>query len=126
VIHVLREHVDPDELRARFETGAAEGYRVVGVRDEEGWKAAAGFRIYTNFINGRILYVDDLVTVSDARSRGYGKKLNDYLVELAIRESCSTIELDSSVHRHDAHRFYLRERYEISAHHFSKRLKEDG
>jgi GNAT superfamily N-acetyltransferase len=113
-------------LEARFRTGATEGYRLVGLRDDDGWKAAAGFRIHTNFINGRILYVDDLVTVADARSRGYGRLLNDFLIGLARRESCATIELDSAVHRHDAHRFYLRERYDILAHHFGRRLEEDG
>jgi GNAT superfamily N-acetyltransferase len=124
VIHVLRDHVPLDELRARFETGAREGYRLVGVRAADGWKGAAGFRVYTNLINGRVLYVDDLVTVAAARSRGYGKLLNDYLVDLARRESCATIELDSHVRRHDAHRFYLRERYDIVSHHFSRWLKE--
>jgi GNAT superfamily N-acetyltransferase len=126
VIRVLREHVSLDELRARFETGAGEGYRLVGVRATDGWKAAAGFHIFTNFINGRILYVDDLVTVADERSRGFGKLLNDFLKGVARRESCATIELDSAVHRHAAHRFYLRERYDIVSHHFSQRLKEDG
>jgi hypothetical protein len=33
------------------------------------------------------------------------------------------LDLDSGVHRHDAHRFYLRERMLISAHHFTKPLR---
>jgi GNAT superfamily N-acetyltransferase len=125
VLQVLREHVPLDELERRFEVGSDEGYRVVGVRDEGGWKAAAGFHVFTNFNNGRILYVDDLVTVGDARSKGYGKLLNGYLMEVAREEGCATIELDSAVTRHAAHRFYLRERYDITAHHFSQRLEGD-
>jgi GNAT superfamily N-acetyltransferase len=112
-----------DELQRRFEAGASEGYRVVGVRDRGAWKAAAGFHIFTNFNNGRILYVDDLVTIQESRSKGYGKFLNDHLVQLARNAGCASIELDSGVHRHDAHRFYLRERYDISSHHFSRRLE---
>jgi GNAT superfamily N-acetyltransferase len=122
VIHVLRDHVQLDELRRRFESGATEGYRLIGVRDDNSWKAAAGFHVFTNYNNGKILYVDDLVTVADGRSRGYGRLLHDHLKELARSEGCATIELDSGVQRHDAHRFYLRERYEISSHHFSQRL----
>lgn len=95
---------------------------MLGLRDEDGWKAAAGFHVFTNFNNGKILYVDDLVTISEGRSRGYGRLLNDRLMELARTEGCATIELDSGVQRHDAHRFYLRERYAISSHHFSQRL----
>ena len=122
VIHVLRDHVSLEELRRRWEAGVTEGYRLIGLRDGSSWKAAAGFRIHTNTINGKILYVDDLVTVDDSRSRGFGKLLNEHLVELARNEGCATIELDSSVVRHDAHRFYLRERYDIAAHHFVRRL----
>ncbi len=122
VIHVLRDHVPLPELRVRFERGAAEGYRLIGVRAGDAWKAAAGFHVFTNFNNGRILYVDDLVTISDGRSQGFGRRLNEHLVQLARREGCATIELDSGVQRHDAHRFYLRERYHISSHHFSRRL----
>ena len=122
VIHVLRDHVEPEELQRRWETGVPEGYRLIGVRDGEGWKAAAGFHVFTNFNSGKILYVDDLVTVGESRSRGFGKLLHDHLVELARSEGCATIELDSGVHRHDAHRFYLRERYDISAHHFAQKL----
>jgi hypothetical protein len=36
------------------------------------------------------------------------------------------LDLDSGVQRHDAHRFYLRERMHISSHHFTKRLDESG
>jgi GNAT superfamily N-acetyltransferase len=127
VIHVLRDHVSLEELHRRWEAAVPEGYRLigvrdVGVRDKSPWKAAAGFRVHTNTINGKILYVDDLVTVGDSRSRGFGKLLNEHLMELARSEGCATIELDSSVVRHDAHRFYLRERYDIAAHHFVRRL----
>ncbi len=40
----------------------------------------------TNFVNGKHLYVDDLVTASRWRSHGYGRRLNDHLVETAARE----------------------------------------
>ena len=37
---------------------------------------------------------------------------------------CTVIDLDSGVQRHDAHRFYFRERMHISSHHFTKALDE--
>jgi hypothetical protein len=36
--------------------------------------------------------------------------------------ACSRLSLDSGVTRHDAHRFYLRERMVIASHHFAKKL----
>ncbi len=36
---------------------------------------------------------------------------------------CAVVDLDSGVQRHGAHRFYLRERMDITSHHFAKRVQ---
>jgi GNAT superfamily N-acetyltransferase len=95
------------------------------VFDGEECRAAVGYRLFTNFVSGKHLYVDDLVTAEQWRSRGYGKLLNKYLVELARKEGCSTVQLDSGVHRRKAHRFYFRERYTIHSFHFVRIVKPD-
>lgn len=68
------------------------------------------------------MYVDDLVTDSDARSKNYGGLMLQWLKDLARRTGCRTIELDSGTQRVDAHRFYLRERFIISSFHFRHNL----
>jgi GNAT superfamily N-acetyltransferase len=70
----------------------------------------------------RKLYVDDLVTTADGRSQGVGHALLAELESRARAAGCTVIDLDSGVQRHDAHRFYFRERMHISSHHFSKAL----
>ena len=60
--------------------------------------------------------MDDLVTAEAWRSHGYGRLLNKYLVELARKEGCGSVQLDSGhPPASKAHRFYFRERYTISA-----------
>jgi GNAT superfamily N-acetyltransferase len=120
VMRELRTELGDDELDAIYEAGHPEGYRVAALFEEGQCLAAAGYRIATSFVSGRYLYVDDLVTAERCRSRGYGRRMNDYLVELARRQECKTIELDSNVRRHDAHRFYFRERYVVTAFHFGR------
>jgi hypothetical protein len=44
------------------------------------------------------------------------------LRERAIDAGCRSLDLDSGVQRFEAHRFYLRERMNITAHHFDLRL----
>ncbi|MGX1791676.1 hypothetical protein ACWIDW_01820 [Microbacterium sp. NPDC055312] len=44
------------------------------------------------------------------------------LRERAVAARCRQLDLDSGVQRFDAHRFYLRERMNIDAHHFSQYL----
>ena len=82
-----------------------------------------GTGIVTNLVSGRHLYVDDLVTAEKWRSHGYGRRLNDYLVQKARDEGCGSIQLDSAVHRGDAHRFYFREQYRVTSFHFGRYLR---
>ncbi len=85
-------------------------------------KAVAGFRISECLAWGKFLYVDDLVAGSGDRSRGYGGILFDWLVGYAREAGCDEFHLDSGVQRFDAHRFYLRKRMAIEAHHFGLKL----
>jgi GNAT superfamily N-acetyltransferase len=120
----LRDHLSEDEFRRLFRDAFDEGpYRIAALYDDdEVCRAVAGYRIYTNLATGKHLYVDDLVSVPHGRSKGHGKALNDYLMTKARTAGCATIQLDSAVHRADAHRFYFRERYRISAFHFQRPL----
>ena len=59
--------------------------------------AVAGFRVGENLAWGRFLYVDDLVTLSAHRSKGYGSKLLTWLKAFAVREGCMQLHLDSGI-----------------------------
>jgi len=120
VIRELRTHLSLEQFRDLYERAVPEGYRVAAVFDGDECRAAAGYRIATNLVSGKHLYVDDLVTGDAWRSHGYGRLLNKYLVEKARNEGCGSIQLDSGVHRGDAHRFYFRERYRITSFHFGR------
>ena len=73
--------------------------------------------------SGLVLYVDDLVTDHTERSKGHGEALLHWLIAYARDQGWAAFELDSGVQRHDAHRFYLRHRLRISAHHFALDLQ---
>lgn len=118
VVAELRTELSRDEFDRRYAAGYPDGYRVVGLYDADECRAAAGYRILVNFVRGRVLYVDDLVTAARWRSHGYGKALNDYLMDVARKAGCAYITLDSGTGRTDAHRFYFREGYVITSFHF--------
>ena len=100
------------------------GYRLAGSFDpgDEDAVCVAGFRITENIGNGRFLYVDDLVTRSAARSGGHGAAVLAWLEAEARSAGCARLQLDSGVHRFDAHRFYHRHGLVIAAHHFDRAL----
>lgn len=118
VMRELRTDLPEEEFHARYEAGHPLGYRLAALFDEGECRAAAGYRLFTNFVSGLHMYIDDLVTAEQWRSKGYGRALNEYLLELAGREGCTSVQLDSNVRRTKAHRFYFRERYWISSFHF--------
>jgi GNAT superfamily N-acetyltransferase len=124
----LRTHLaDRDAfVREVDEVQRAEGYRLVGAFDQDWPHAAgvAGFRVAHSLAWGRHVYLDDLSTLPEARRRGHGRRLLDWLVEEGRRLGCTQLHLDSGVglDRADAHRLYLNAGLVISAHHFARRL----
>ena len=123
VLQELRPHLEDAARRAVQAEGEPQGYRFTAAFDDDGaCLGVAGWRILATAFAGRKLYVDDLVTASSARSTGVGSALLAHLEQRARDAGCTVLDLDSGVQRHDAHRFYLRERMHISSHHFSKRL----
>jgi GNAT superfamily N-acetyltransferase len=118
VLHELRSHLDRADIPRLVDAQRSEGYRVVASFAGEVAVAAAGFRVSSNLSLGRNLYVDDLVTLPNARGAGHAGALLDWLAAEGRRLECSHIHLDSATHRHPAHRLYLRSGYDITAFHF--------
>lgn len=124
VLLELRPHLDADSFRAIYEEGYPQGLRFTAALDANGTcLGVAGWRIVATTYSVRKLYVDDLVTTAGARSRGVGAQLLDALEARARAAGCQELDLDSGVQRHDAHRFYFRQRLHISGYHFSKDLR---
>ena len=118
VMRQLRPHLDAATFLASVARMQNEGYRLVFLADPE-VRAVAGFRRMEMFSTGAVLYVDDLVTDAAHRSKGYGKRLLEWLVDEAKRQDCQYLELDSGLRRLDAHRFYERNCVAKTAFHFS-------
>ena len=122
VVQALRPHLTAESFRERVRAQAEAGYRLAYLEGDGAVVAVAGFRILENLAHGRFLYVDDLVTRPDQRSRGHGATLLRWLRARAAAEGCGGVQLDSGVQRVDAHRFYEREGFVRSGWHF----KQDG
>lgn len=123
VMAELRPHVEPFEFLVRVKRQMEiANYKLAYLAEGE-VKAVAGFRISECLAWGKFLYVDDLVSKSDGRSKGFGGALFDWVVEYAKAEDCDQFHLDSGVQRFAAHRFYLKKRMFIEGHHFGLRLK---
>jgi GNAT superfamily N-acetyltransferase len=122
VIRHLRDIQDTAAFLHRVRSQQLTGYLLAALRDGGDPVAVAGFRLGENLAWGRFLYVDDLVTLPEARSRGYGSALLEWLAEFGRARGAGQLHLDSGKQRVDAHRFYEREGLEASSLHFRRSL----
>jgi len=118
VMQELRPHINKEEFLSRVRNQERSGYQLAYVQEADEIVAVAGFRMSENLAWGKFMYVDDLVTLSAQRSKGFGSKLLSWLKEYAIKNSCSQFHLDSGTQRKEAHRFYEREGMSITGYHF--------
>lgn len=122
VMRELRTHIPQEAFVPEVREQMSRGYNLVYLVDEDAVVAVAGFRLSKNLAWGQHMYVEDLVTDSTRRSKGYGQRLLGWLRRLAQNKGCAQIHLDSGVQRFDAHRFYMREGLCIASYHFAAEL----
>jgi ribosomal protein S18 acetylase RimI-like enzyme len=95
-------------------------YKMYGIFMGEELVTYAGVSVQVNLYWRRHLYVYDLVTYSSMRSKGYGKAMLDYLIDIAKMNQCESVVLSSGNHRTDAHRFYEQQGFETTSRVFIK------
>ncbi len=118
VFSELRPHLAPEKFLAQVRRQEQQGYKILALRWNGEIKSIAGFRIAEYLAWGKILYIDDLSTLSAVRSQGFANTLLDRLIEFAKKSACDAVHLDSGYARHAAHRLYLNKGFELKSHHF--------
>lgn len=118
VMRELRPHIAAEHFLSQIRRQESAGYHLVYMQEAAGVVAVAGFRVVENLAWGRFLYVDDLVTLPEQRSKGHGAKLLAWLRGQAVKEGCQQLHLDSGIQRKQAHRFYEREGLTMTSYHY--------
>lgn len=122
VMAQLRPGLDCDTFLEKVLLQTVAGYRIACLKAADEVVAVAGFRISHSLAWGKYLYIDDLITDKDQRSKGYGKQLLDWLTDYAREKDCETLHLDSGIQRKHAHRFYEREGLALTSYHYGLKL----
>lgn len=118
----LRPHLSETDFLEKVRRQEKEGYQLIFISDQEGVKSVAGYRIAHFLAWGRVLYVDDLITLPEARGIGFGTHLLKWLMGEAKKHQCNGIHLDTGIEREDAHRLYLNLGMKINCLHLSMDL----
>ena len=125
LISELRPHLTLDDFISKVKVmSKTTGYELVYL-DDEGIKAVAGMKISEWLHSGRYLEIEELVTDKNSRSKGYGGKLFDWILNYAKQNECDQIRLVSGVLRDNAHKFYLNKGMTFEAKYFSLNIDKD-
>jgi GNAT superfamily N-acetyltransferase len=122
VMSQLRINHDEDSFVRTVIEMQPRGYRLLAGIDDGAIVALAGIEIMLNLYDDRHVWVYDLVTDENARSRGHGLELLAYIEKLAAEEGCERVALASGLQRLDAHRFYDRAGYKRMSYTFRKEV----
>lgn len=107
VMKQLRTHLDETHyLQLVQEAIQKEDYKMAALYENEKIVAVTGFMPMITLYNGNFIWVCDLVTDSDNRSKGYGEALLNYVQNWSKENGYDIVSLSSGLQRHDAHRFY--------------------
>jgi GNAT superfamily N-acetyltransferase len=123
VMNQLRTHLSEDLFYELFVHMQKEGYTLFANVHNDKIVALAGFAMLTNLYDGKHVYLYDLVTEEEERSKGYGEELLAFLESFAVQNNCNCVVLSSALHRKRAHMFYeSKMHYERPSFVFKKRF----
>lgn len=123
VMKELRTHLSLEDYLAIYkDTHTQDGYEIVAVEDQGQILALMGYRFLSDFIRGRHVYIDDLVTTEMARSKGLGAQLLKYAEDVAKKSGCKSLRLCTGVENELGVKFYERNGWTKRAYAFSKKL----
>jgi GNAT superfamily N-acetyltransferase len=94
VMKELRPHLSFEEYVSIYEQAhASDGYEIVAVEVQGQIIAVMGFRFLSDFVRGKHVYIDDLVSSEKLRSQGLGAELLLFAEEVARTSGCKSLRL---------------------------------
>ena len=107
VMQELRQHLDEKTyLDLVEEAHQKDMYRLFALYDGDELVAVTGFKPMITLYYGRFVWVCDLVTCEQHRSKGYGEKLLTFVENWAVENGYQSVALSSGIQKKEAHRFY--------------------
>jgi len=122
LIRQLSPGVTAERYAQLLDDMLAHGYRMVTIWEAEVCVGLSGIWVATKIYSGRYLEMDNVVVAETHRSKGIGRLLTDFVVELAISEGCEMMMLDAYLENEKAHAFYEKSGFFKRGYHFLKNL----
>ncbi len=123
VMKELRPHLSFEDYVSIYnDSHATDGYEIVAIEDKEQILAVMGYRFLSDFVRGKHVYIDDLVSTEKARSHGLGAELLKFAEEIAQTTGCKSLRLCTGIENQRGMKFYDRNGWTKRSYAYTKKL----
>lgn len=124
VMKELRPHLNFDDYLSIYEEAHRnDGYQIVAIEENGQILAVMGYRILSDYVRGKHVYIDDLVSSEAVRSKGLGAELLKYAEGIAKNINCNTLRLCTGIENERGAKFYEKNGWIKRAFAYAKKLK---
>ena len=124
VMQELRTHLTFENFLLLYtQAHEHEGYKIITARKNKKIVGLMGYRILHDFVHGKHLYIDDLVSTQTERSNGIGSALLDYAEKLAALNGCTGLRLCTGIDNELGKKFYEKNNLRLRAVVYKKKLQ---
>lgn len=125
VLQDLYPTITLDEYSTDLDQMLPHNYGQVAVFEDDVCLGISGYWVGTKLWCGKYLELDNIVVRKEARSKGVGQVIFDYLKNKAMQENCHMMSLDSYTSNYKAHKFFYNNDFAPKGFHFIRILKEN-
>jgi len=123
LLQILNNTVSDEVLKQRLDEMLAQGYKCIGIFDENTLIGICGIWILTKYYIGKHIEPDNVIISPEYQNQNVGHQLMEWIENYAKSIGCVASELNCYVGNKRAHRFWEKEGYEVIALHFQKKLE---
>lgn len=124
VIKELRPQLTYEEYLSIYDDShKADGYEIVAIEANNQILAVMGYRFLSDYVRGKHLYIDDLVTSEKVRSKGLGAELLKFAENIALDNGCKILRLCTGIENERGIKFYDRNGWVKMSFAYTKKLK---
>ena len=101
---------------------AKDGYEIMALQQDRKILAVMGYRILYDYVHGKHIYIDDLVSTSTERSKGFGAQFLEYAEQIARQQGCQCLRLCTGIENELGKKFYEKSGWNLRAVAYKKKL----
>ncbi len=123
IMKELRPHLNLEDYISIYEEAhQKDGYEILALEQDKNVLAVMGYRYLTDFVRGKHLYIDDLVSSEAFRSKGLGAELLKIAEDIAKKNQCKSLRLCTGLENARGIQFYERNGWTQRAYAYTKKI----